>query len=95
MGNERRASARPFGLPPHQHIRLRDLRIQIANRAQLFDLRAADRSFLPLSSPWRVFLRDVSLRNRFGNNAWVVARQKFSADDVRERFRKMLVSAIR
>jgi len=38
----------------------------------------------------RRMLQDAGLRDRLGTKAWTIARQKFNAEDVRERFRKVM-----
>jgi len=41
----------------------------------------------------RGMLRDTTLRRRLGENAWIIARKKFNANDVRERFRNVIAQA--
>jgi len=43
-----------------------------------------------LAAAMRCILQDASLRNRLGTKAWAIARQKFTSEDVRERFRDVI-----
>jgi glycosyltransferase involved in cell wall biosynthesis len=46
-----------------------------------------------LAAALRRLLEDQSLRKQLGENGWRVARQKFNAEDVRQRFRALVAEA--